>query len=149
MSSKISTVKKALIVSTVFAMICLNGFTQKIKEADVPSAVKASFAITYPGINAKWEKEKENFEAGFKKDGISMSALFLPGGTLLESEMTIKQSELPSTVLSYVKANYKDKKIRESAKITRPDGPVTYEAEVEGKDLIFDSNGKFLKEVKD
>jgi hypothetical protein len=52
-------------------------------------------------------------------------------------------------MLSYIKTNYKDKKIRESAKITNSTGVVTYEAEVDDKDVIFDSNGKFLKEVKD
>jgi hypothetical protein len=35
------------------------------------------------------------------------------------------------------------------AKITKADGTVNYEAEVDGKDVIFNSIGKFLKEAKD
>jgi len=45
--------------------------------------------------------------------------------------------------------NIRAKKIKEAAKITDAKGVVTYEAEVTGKDLIFDASGKFLKEIKD
>lgn len=48
-----------------------------------------------------------------------------------------------------IKECYKGKTIKEGAKITTADGTVNYEAEVDGKDVIFDTNGKFLKEVKD
>ena len=58
-------------------------------------------------------------------------------------------AELPEAVLSYVKEHYKGKVIKEGAKITKADGTVNYEAEVSGKDVIFDSNGKFIKEAKD
>ncbi len=122
---------------------------QKIKEADVPESVKTTFNKTYPGLNPAWEKEKENFEAGFKKDGKTMSATFQPNGVFMESEVTIKESELPATAISYVKSRYKGKKIRESAKITTAAGVVSYEAEVNGKDLLFDMTGNFLKSVKD
>ena len=115
----------------------------------MPLAVKASFAKIYPGITAKWEKEDGNYEAGFKKDGNHMSATFQPGGTFMESEIGIKESELPAASLNYIKANYRGKSLKESAKITSGNGTVTYEAEIEGKDVIFDSNGNFLKEAKD
>jgi hypothetical protein len=52
-------------------------------------------------------------------------------------------------VLAYVKANYKNKKIKGGAKISKLDGTVNYEAEVNGVDVMFDADGKFLKEVKD
>jgi hypothetical protein len=141
--------KKTLIISAFVALFCLQGFSQKIKDADVPDAVKTSFSKYFPGLAATWEKEKGNYEAGFKKNNKSMSAVFQPDGKWVETETAIKESELPAAVLSYVKTNYKGKPIKESAKITAADGTFTYEAEVEGKDLIFDSTGKFLKEVKD
>jgi hypothetical protein len=77
-----------------------------------------------------------------------MSALYEANGTMTESEMDIKVSDLPASVLAYVKENYKGKKIKEGAKITKSDGTVNYEAEVDGKDVIFDATGKFLKEMK-
>ncbi len=68
---------------------------------------------------------------------------------MTESEMDIKVTDLPATVLAYVKERYKGKTIKEGAKITTVDSTVNYEAEVDGKDVIFYTNGKFLKEVKD
>jgi hypothetical protein len=39
--------------------------------------------------------------------------------------------------------------IENRPKITDAKGSITYEAELKGKDLIFDSKGKFIKETKD
>ena len=78
-----------------------------------------------------------------------MSALFEVNGTITESEMDIKIDDLPASVLAYVKDYYKGKTIKEGAKITRAGGTVNHEAEVDGKDVIFDAKGKFLKEVND
>ena len=141
--------KKIMMMVVLAALIAFSACAQKLKEADVPAAVKASFAKQYSGVTAKWEKEDGKYEAGFKKDGNSMSALFEANGTMTESEMDIKVSDLPATVLAYVKEHYKGKTIKEGAKITKADGTVNYEAEVDGKDVIFDAAGKFLKEVKD
>ena len=129
--------------------VAFSACAQKLDASKVPAAVKASFAKQYPGVIAKWEKEDGKYEAGFKKDGNSMSALFEANGTMTESEMDIKVTDLPATVLAYVKEHYKGKTIKEGAKITKADGTVNYEAEVDGKDVIFDAAGKFLKEVKD
>ena len=129
--------------------VAFSACAQKLDASKVPAAVKASFAKQYPGVIAKWEMEDGKYEAGFKKDGNSMSALFERNGTMTESEIDIKLVELPATVLAYVKEHYKGKTIKEGAKITKADGTVNYEAEVDGKDVIFDAAGKFLKEVKD
>ena len=141
--------KKIMIMATLAIFTAFNANAQKLKEADVPAAVKASFAKQYPGITAKWEKEDSKYEAGFKKDGNKMSALFEVNGTMTESEIDIKVADLPATVLAYVQAHYKGKTIKEGAKITKADGTVNFEAEVNGKDVIFDATGKFIKEVKD
>ena len=34
------------------------------------------------------------------------------------------------------------------AKITKANGEMIYEAEIKGKDLLFDMNGNFIEEVK-
>ena len=141
--------KKMMMISAFFAAITVSAFAQKIDAAKVPVAVKTAFAKQYPGVAAKWEKEAGMFEAGFKEKGHAMSALYDAGGMMKESEMEIKIADLPASVAKYVNENYKGKKIKESAKITKADGTVNYEAEVSGKDLIFDANGKFIKAVKD
>lgn len=141
--------KKLMMMSALVAAIGFSACAQKLDASKVPATVKAAFAKQYPGITAKWEKEDGKFEAGFKQNGNTMSALFEANGTMTESEMDIKVSDLPASVLAYVKEHYKGKNIKEGAKITKADGTVNYEAEVDGKDVIFDAAGKFLKEVKD
>ena len=122
---------------------------QKLDASKVPAAVKTAFTKQYPGVTAKWEKENGKYEAGFKKNGSTMSTLYNEDGTLTETEVDIKVADLPAAVIAYVKEHYKGKSIKEGAKITKADGTVNYEAEVDGKDVIFDESGKFLKEVKD
>ena len=122
---------------------------QKINAAKVPAAVKTAFAKQYPGIAAKWEKEDGKYEAGFTQNGHIMSATYEPNGPLTETETDIAITELPAGAVAYVKTHCKGKSIKAAAKITKADGSVNYEAEVNGRDVIFDAEGKFLKEVKD
>ena len=141
--------KKLLMMGTMVSAIALGAIGQKIDAAKVPAAVKSSFEKNYAGNTATWEKEKGNYEASFKQDGKSMSVILTPKGTLVESEVSIKADELPASVLSYMKTHYKGVTVKEGAKITKANGTINYEAEVKGKDVVFDANGKFLKEEKD
>jgi Putative beta-lactamase-inhibitor-like, PepSY-like len=141
--------KKQLLVIVFLATISLSVKAQKLTASKVPTPVKKAFAKQFVGATAKWEKENGEYEAGFTMDGKEMSALFTADGKMTESEVSMKPTELPTKVLAYVKANYKDKKIKGVAKITKVDGSVNYEAEVNGVDVMFDADGKFLKEVKD
>jgi hypothetical protein len=134
-------------VAMVFAGFFVNA--QKIDASKVPAAVKAGLSKQYPGVTAKWEKETGKYEANFKQNGNTMSVLFEVNGTMIESEMDITIASLPASVLAYVKDHYKGKTIKEGAKITKANGTINYEAEVDGKDVIFDVNGKYLKEAKD
>lgn len=122
---------------------------QQIATSAVPAVVKQSFSKLYPGITAKWEKESGKFEAGFKKDKHTMSALFNADGSLTETETDIPVSDLPATAITYTHEHYKGIIIKEAAKITKAGGSINYEAAIKGRDLIFDERGRFLKEVKD
>ena len=141
--------KKLITMSALFATIGFAACAQKLDASKVPAAVKATFTKQYPGITPKWEMEDGKYEASFKKGTDAISAMFEPNGTFTESEIDIKVAALPASVLAYVKEHYKGKTIKEGAKITKADGTVNYEAEVNGKDVIFDVNGKFLKEMAD
>jgi len=141
---------KKLLVCTMSVMaIGFSAVAQKIDASKVPGPVKTAFAKKYPGLKAGWENENGQFEAGFKKNGKTMSALFAADGTMTESEVDIDVTSLPAPVLAYVKAHYKGATIKEGAKITKADGTVNYEAEVNKMDVLFDEKGHFLKEVKD
>lgn len=141
--------KKLIMMSALFATIGFAACAQKLDASKVPAPVKAAFAKQYPGVTAGWEKEDGKYEVNFKQNGNSMSALYEANGTMTESETDIKVTDLPATVQAYVKEHYKGKTVKEAAKITKADGTVNYEAEVNGKDVIFDAAGKFIKEAKD
>lgn len=120
------------------------------KSITPPQAAKTAFLKTFPGSsNVKWVKEDAKYEAEFKQNGKSMSAEFDDKGTLLETEVTIMKGELPAAVLQYVKEHYKGASIKEAAKITKANGEINYEAEVNKVDVMFDANGKFIKEARD
>jgi hypothetical protein len=116
----------------------------------IPGEVKTAFAKSFPNTTVKkWDKEDGNYEANFSKDGKTMSATFDAKGNWIETETDIKVSELPASVISYINANYKGASVKEAAIISNPESKKLYEAEVKGKDLLFDEQGKFLKEEKD
>ena len=141
---------KKLVLMTVAAMITSLTFAQKMQEKDVPATVKTTFQKQYPtASDVKWDKEGEKFEASFDLNKIDNSVLFDAQGNILETEVEIELSQLPSGILDYVKANYKGQSVKEAAKITDAKGTITYEAEIKGMDLLFDTKGKFIKETKD
>jgi hypothetical protein len=136
-----------LIITIIFSCLLQ---AQKLDASKVPDAVKKSFNNKYPGVeNITWEKENGQYEASYKKDGQSRSAMFSPDGTFTESEIDIKVGDLPDAAAAYLRDHYKGMEIKEASKITRANGEINYEAAIKGKDVIFDDKGKFLKTVKD
>ena len=142
-------IKKGILLLALVSTTVFSAQAQKLEASKIPDAVKASFLKHYPGVTATWEKEGGKYEAGFKKNSSKMSALFEPTGIMTESEISIKTSAIPKAALTYVKEHYKGKTIKEGAKITKADGTVNFEAEVDGKDVIFDAKGNFLKVTRD
>ncbi len=123
--------------------------SQKMQEKDVPVSVKTALQKQYPkAAKVKWNKESDKYEAEFDLNKEETSVLIDASGNVIETEVEIEISKLPKGVAEYVKTNYKSS-IKEAAKITDAKGSITYEAEIKGKDIIFDSNGKFIKETKD
>ncbi len=133
--------KKSLFTSAIVLLMAACSSAQK----NIPAPVKEAFAKKYTGVTPKWEKEGSGFEASFTHDGHKMSTVFAADGKITETEMEIKATELPAAAIAYVKEHHKDAPIKEAAKITKANGEVMYEAEVKGKDLLFDAAGKFLK----
>lgn len=153
-----SLMKKTLIVCAV-SLITLSGYASVVatnagslyitgmpNPIDVPTAAKAAVARLYPGVKGvKWEKEGSNYEAGLKHNGKQLSLVIDAKGHVLETETTMAVSALPASVREYVTKHYAGKKISEAAEIVDAKGKKTYEAEVGGKDLMFDEKGQFIK----
>jgi len=141
--------KRLFMMITATTLVALAACGQKLKESQVPAAARASFSKQYPGVKGAWEKENVNYEVNFKQAGKTMSAVIEKNGTIVETETVIPVNDLPQSASSYVKEHYKGIKIKEAAKVVKASGEVNYEAEINHKDIVFDANGKFIKEAKD
>ena len=151
--------KKLSIIAILFT-ITTASFAQKEKgergekegkeKITVPSAVKTALSKKYPNASkVTWEKEKTNYEANWGgKSGEDNSVQFTPTGEFIEIVNAINVNELPKSVTIYVKQHYKGAKISEAGKVTDATGKISYEVEVNRKDIIFDENGNFLKTEK-
>lgn len=144
---------KKIITTTALSLLVVSfASAQKVKESEVPSAVKEAFSKKYAGTKVeKWEKEEGNYEAEFDRGKDEMSAVFNPSGTFVQEEIEIKTSALPAAATEYCKKN--GFKVEEATKITDASGKIAYEAEVEqGKeefDALFDDQGNFIKKTKE
>ena len=127
-------------------VICLILGVSAQKSITVPSVVKQALVKKFPEASkVTWEKEKGNYEANWGgKSGEDHSAMFTPSGDFVEIVNAIPVNSLPASVAPYVKAHFNGAKISEAGKVTDAKGKQTYEAEVNGKDLIFDLSGKYL-----
>ena len=147
----------ALLIALSFSTSAQTNQKDKVKEEKeqkseihVPAAAKTALMNKYPAATkVTWEKEKGNFEANWGgKDGEANSVLFTPAGDFLEIVESIPVNELPASALAYLKTHYKSAKVKEAGKVIDKQGKIFYEAEVNGKDVIFDQKGNFVKVEK-
>ena len=120
-----------------------------LPPAKVPAASKEAFAKAHPNVTGKWEKEEADYEVTFKEGGRDMSCVIDKSGSIKETETVIPASDLPAPVTAYIASHYKGVKVKEAAIIVKADGTTVYEAEISGKDLLFDKNGNLLTTKKD
>jgi hypothetical protein len=120
---------------------------QTVKSTDVPNAVKTALARKYPNASrVTWEKEKGNYEANWGgKSKEDNSVVFTPDGTFVEMVKAIPVTDLPPAVATYVNKTYSGAKITEAGRVTDANGRTSFEAEVKGKDLVFDESGHFVR----
>jgi hypothetical protein len=137
--------RKFFSIVAAFVFMCRT-YSQDVKSSQVPMIVKSACTKRFPTSSAiSWEKENGNYEANWGgRSGEDTSAQFTPTGIFVELEKAINISELPASIITYVKEHDNRAKIKEARIITDVNGKVSYEAEVKGKDLMFDENGRFL-----
>jgi hypothetical protein len=128
-------------------LISISAAAQRVKSADVPAAVKTALQLKYPSAShVGWEKEKGNYEANWggasKEDN---SVLFTPAGVFVEQVVAMPVAQLPAPVTAYVQTHFAGAKITEAGKVMDAQGRTRYEAEVKGKNLLFDEKGNFIK----
>lgn len=134
--------KNSIGLVIAFATTIILVQAQTIPSNKIPAPVKSAFEKSHSTITKiNWEIEGQNYEAGFLLKGIETTEVYTPVGKLLETESAIKFSDFPKPV----QAKLKGLKVSETAKIVKADGTIVYEAEVKGKDLLFDTDGNLIK----
>ncbi len=142
---------KQIILFCAVSLVAGLTHAQKLKDSEVPAAVKSAFTKLFPAAKeVKWSKESTNeFEAEFKMNKTEKSSNFDQTGKWLGSETEIKQTELPKAVQEAIAKEFAGYKIEETEKAETPDQGTFYEMELEkGKSTIevqIAADGKVLK----
>ncbi|HYV94535.1 MAG TPA: PepSY-like domain-containing protein [Chitinophagales bacterium] len=141
---------KTLIVIFVVILFAGCADAQKIKEDKVPVPAVSALHKLYPDLkDYDWYNEDGNYEAEYELSGMEAAVTFDVNGNVVETEKEIPVNSLPASVTEYISKNYSGAKIKEATEITDAKGAKMYEAEIKGKDVVFDANGNFVKEEKD
>ncbi len=129
----------------IVALLCFvmsESPAQKVTVKDVPNVVKSAFIKAVPNAKAKKsEKEHNNFEAEYLLNKVEYAILFSSDRTVVESEMKISHSELPSFILDYLIHNEPKAKVLDVTRITDAKGIVSFEVDFKISDLIFIPDG--------
>ncbi|MBI3234165.1 MAG: PepSY-like domain-containing protein [Bacteroidetes bacterium] len=137
-----------ILIIVLFSALSLQA--QKLESKLVPTLVKNALQKNYAKVKqVEWNKEDNLYEASFEIDEMDISLLIDSTGKILETEKEIELSELPKAISVDLKSNYPDKKLQEGSKIIDSSGHIFYEAEIKGKELLFDEKGNFIREIKD
>ena len=141
---------KKLLMLTALAALSYRAQAQKLAAAQVPAVVQATFRARFPAVKTNtWEKENGDFEAGFKLNGATMSAVITPAGVLKETETDMAVNKLPAAVRATLARDYSTARITEAATLVSGTGAMTYEAEVKQKgksrDVVFNADGTVVK----
>ena len=138
------TTMKKISLTLLFVCAALFAFAQKVKQNNVPQPVKDALYNMYPNAKVtEWEMEDGNYEAEFENNDVETSVVITPAGAHVMTEVEIASTALPQAAQDYIKTNFTGKKISEACQMTTADGVISYEAEVGGKDYLFDANGNY------
>lgn len=140
--------------TVAFSLFLLIGIScqDRTKNREAPEKIKEAFLKIHPNATiTKWNDEPPMWEIKYK-DGDEEGAVSLDqSGKVTETELVIKENHLsnPKMIQEYIKVNYPGEAPNHFEKVAKPDGTITYEIQITGKELVFDNNGKFLREELD
>ncbi|MDB5230598.1 MAG: hypothetical protein JWN76_1403 [Chitinophagaceae bacterium] len=129
-----------IILACMFCSSC----SLPLKDKAVPEEVKNTFHQKFPqATKVKWTRRGLNaFQAKIWAGDKISKAVFNKDGKFMEAETSIDASALPQPVIEYINTNYKNARISEATKITRSDGSIFYETELNNKDIYLTPDGK-------
>ncbi|BAO56359.1 PepSY-like domain-containing protein [Nonlabens marinus] len=139
-------------IASLFILILVIGTAscQDSKDKKAPQSVVANFQAKYPGeTDPDWHLDSNGlWEANFKINGERYRADFEPNGLWVETENSIKKSELPEAIKLAIEKDYKDLKITEVERVQHYSKGWFYDVEFkqEGKkmDVEYREDGTSL-----
>lgn len=119
----------------------------------IPADVTDAFAARYPhATRVEWKDKLQFFEATFTLNGSTISADFSSKGDWQGSERIMNFEDLDTDVQEgFKKSKYADWNKKSVAEVQELGKPLQYKISVyknglQKKNLLFDANGKLLKE---
>lgn len=127
----------------VLFFIAFFAFAQTISaQVSPPSNIGKTFSSAHPNLqnqNVNWVLENGNYRAEFITiDSTRNSVMYDKSGKLMESQVDIKDTELPLSA----RESMKGQKPNRLTRTTDANGVVKYRATVEDKEMFFDDKGK-------
>ncbi|GAB4251002.1 MAG: hypothetical protein Kow0079_04650 [Vicingaceae bacterium] len=124
-----------------------------INNNGIPENVLKTFNQNYPEAkNVEWEMEGNNYEAVYTENNLEKSIVYNKEGVIILTETQINITDLSENIKNYINENYPASEIEKAEKEDSNEG-VFYEVEIindnDEVELVFDSNGNFLKVEKD
>lgn len=139
--------KKMIILLLLMGFNTVN--SQKLLANEVPQAVIAAFKKSNPVVsNPEWNKNKTHYQVRYMADKRQRVLTYTDSGTLVVLDGKVAIATLPPGVKTYLDKNYPDRSVDKVLKMTKSDGVVNYNVEVNNTDLFFDAKGNYLKSVK-
>lgn len=145
---------KKLILFVAFCAMTQVTFSQAqiSKSRTVPVNILKAFQKSHPKATIlKWNDEPPIWEAKYK-DGDKTGAIsYNLKAKITETELVIPKNQLPNklAIPDFIKSKYPNEKIQRCEKVEKANGVITYEIQITGKEIIFDTNGKYLSEEMD
>jgi hypothetical protein len=157
-----STAARLVLLVTAVLLVSISAVAQevKVKEQDVPKAVRDAFKSAYPQAVIKgYAKEKENgklfYEIESTDGNTGRDILYNPDGTVAEIEETIAATDLPAAAQELIHTKHPRAVIAKAERTTEKTAQgdkIGYEVSArEGKKRIsweFDADGKLKSKEK-
>lgn len=125
---------------------------QKLKDKDVPQAVRTAFDNAFDNaLMVDWKMKDGKYKAAFTKDLKKHFAEFSSSGELISKGVKIDKDELPTAVSGAVSASYANDKIDEVYRVEKG-GKTKYLVKLDGepkRKIMYDEQGQVIKDKTD
>jgi len=135
----------------LFGILIASGmavFAQGTAVTQIPQNVQATLQSLYPGVtNVTWEQDGAYYIPTFTINNVKTKLTIDLKGTRVHTSVQIAATDLPAATRAYITSNYPGKTISDAEQLTMFNRATRYEAVVGGVDLLFNTDGSFLKKA--